>query len=66
MDELMNGPYRNMFTINLKKANEVEEWGLKWAVTAEQMKEAQIKANTNSVAGTYEALTQLGYTDLVL
>jgi hypothetical protein len=66
MDELMNGPYRNMFTINLNKDNEVDQWCLKWAVTAEQMKEAGDKADTNSVAGIHEALIRLGYTDLVL
>jgi hypothetical protein len=66
MDELMNGPYRNMFTINLNKDNEVDQWCLKWAVNAEQMREAESKANTNSVAGIHEALIQLAYTNLVL
>jgi hypothetical protein len=66
MDELMNGRYRNMFTINLNNANEVKQWCLKWAVTKEQIKEAESKAETNSVADIHEALIRLGYTAILL
>ncbi|OKS89670.1 DUF3606 domain-containing protein [Mucilaginibacter polytrichastri] len=61
MDELMKGKYRNILTINLNKDNEVQDWSQKWLVTAEQIREAQQKANHNSIASIHEALTQLGY-----
>jgi hypothetical protein len=61
MDELIKGKYRNIFTIHLNKDNEIQEWAKKWLVTGEQIREAHRKANHNSIASIYEALTQLGY-----
>jgi hypothetical protein len=49
MDELMNGRYRDILTINLNKDNEVPEWAEKWLVSIEQIKEAHLKANHNSI-----------------
>jgi hypothetical protein len=61
MDELMNGRYKNILTINLNKDNEVLAWSEKWLVSTEQIREAHSIANYNSIASIHEALVQLGY-----
>jgi hypothetical protein len=61
MKSLMTGEFRRLFTINLKKKNEITYWSGFWLITPAQLRKAAKIARNNTVAAIYNALEQLGF-----